>query len=140
MPLLQSTISQMPGSILGEGEGTGIDISQNMPVQPGKHSQVMVSFSSSTHSPLVQLIKSHKEISGVGEGDKKGVEVKKGVEKGRLELGSWATDEEKGIIRLSELSTIKINDDTTVSPTLIVDETSLMGVREGIGIGENDGI
>lgn len=130
MPLLQSTISQMPGSTLGVGEDTGIGISQNMPVQPGKHTQVTVSFSSSIHSPLVQLTNSHKEMSGVGEGDTKGSDIEKEV---RLELGSWAMDVKKGMIRLSELSTTKIKDDS-------MEETPLMTVREGVGIGENDGI
>ena len=113
VPLLQSIMSQIPGTILGDGDGTRMGISQNMPVHPGKHSQVKVSFSSSRHSPLVQLMKSHSEISGVGEGA--AVEVKREAERERLELDNWGTGVEKGTIKLSELSTTKIKDDETVS-------------------------
>ena len=139
VPLLQSIISQIPGVALGDGEGARIGISQNIPVHPRKHTQVTVSLSNSIHSPLVQLMVSHKEISGVGEGDTKGVEVKREVEKATLELGSWTTDVEKGTIRLSELSTIKIKDEM-VSLMLNIDEMSLIVVGEGVGTGENDGI
>ena len=46
-----------------------IGTSQNMPVNPGEHSQITKSPSSSMHSPLVQLMKSHSVtlIVGVGE-------------------------------------------------------------------------
>lgn len=113
VPLLQSIMLQIPGTMLGDGVGARIGISQNMPVHPGKHSQVKVSFSSSMHSPLVQLMKSHSEISGVGEGA--AAEVKREVEKARLELENSDTGVEKGTIKLSELSTTKIKDDETVS-------------------------
>ena len=139
VPLLQSIISQISGVVLGDGEGARMGISQNIPVHPGKHTQITVSLSNSVHSPLVQLMKSHKEISGVGEGDTKGVEVKREVEKARLELRSWTTDVEKGTIRLSELSIIKIKDEM-VSLMLNRDEMSLIVLPEGVGISENDGI
>ena len=75
VPLLQSMKSQMLIGGLGLGEKVGIGddeasgISQNMPVNPGKHSQVTKSLSSSMHSPLVQLMKSHSETLTDGVGD-----------------------------------------------------------------------
>ena len=106
LPLLQSITSQIVGTILGVGDGTGI---------------IGIS-----------------EMSGVGEGDMKGLEEKKEEERARLELGSCTMDVENGIIRLSELSMTKIKDDVMVSPTLNMDETSLVTVCEGVGIGEKN--
>jgi hypothetical protein len=57
-------------------------------------------------------MKSHKDISGVGEG---GIEVKREVKRVMLELENWATEVEKGTIKLSELSTTKIKEDEIVS-------------------------
>ena len=45
-----------------------IGMSQNMPVQPGKHSHMTKSSPKSMHSPLVQLMNSHREILGLGVG------------------------------------------------------------------------
>ena len=75
VPLLQSIESQISAGGLGLGEMVRIGddevngISQNMPVNPEKHSQVTKSLSSSMHSPLVQLMKSHSEILAIGVGE-----------------------------------------------------------------------
>ena len=68
-----------------------IGISQNIPVHPGKHSQVTKLSPRSIHSPLVQFMKSHIEklTTGVGETrmefrDKDGA-LGKGVEKAVVE-------------------------------------------------------
>ena len=95
VPLLQSIISQisMGGLGLGETVRTKDDVtvstigtSQNMPVNPGKHSQVSKSPSSSIHTPLVQLMKSHGLMLGVGVGETR-IELEGGaVNVGKLEL------------------------------------------------------
>ena len=130
VPLLQSTMKQMGGAMLGVGDGRkGIGISQNTPVHSGKHTQTTVSFS--THSPLVQLMKSHRVgVSGVGEGDVEGIGE---VDKARNELEVWTTEVEKpAALKFSELSeTLKRNDD-------VIDETAAVGVRVRIGDGISD--
>ena len=93
VPLLQSTESQISkgglglGEMVGMGDNEGSGISQNMPVNPEKHSQVTKSLSSSMHSPLVQLIKSHSDMLAVGVGETR-IEVEGADVMGKLEL-SW---------------------------------------------------
>ena len=93
VPLLQSIKSQisigglglgvMVGAGLADDEGRGI--SQNMPVNPGKHSQVIKSPSSSMHIPLVQLMKSHSVMLVVGVGETR-IELEGGAIVGKLGL------------------------------------------------------
>lgn len=95
VPLLQSINSQISMGGLGLGETvrmkddvivSTIGTSQNKPVNPGKHSQVTKSPSSSIHTPLVQLMKSHSVILAVGVGETM-IELKGGaVNVGKLEL------------------------------------------------------
>jgi hypothetical protein len=46
-----------------------ISMSQNIPVNPAKQSHMIVSFSRSMHTPLVQLTKSQSETGGEGVGE-----------------------------------------------------------------------
>ena len=95
VPLLQSITSQISIRGLGLRETVRtkddvivsiIGISQNMPVKPGKHSQVTKSPSSSIHTPSVQLIKSHGVMLAVGVGETM-IELEGGtVNVGKLEL------------------------------------------------------
>lgn len=93
VPLLQSIESQISkgglgvGKIVGTGDDEGSGISQNMPVNPEKHSQITKSLSSSMHSPLVQLIKSHSDTLVVGVGEMR-IELEGADVMGKLEL-SW---------------------------------------------------
>ena len=108
VPLLQSIKSHGDG--VGLGVGLIVNISndeesssesQNTPVHPGKHSHITVSLPSSVQLPLVQLIKSHKEISTVGDG------VAEGDNVGML----GGMEVEKGASKLSELETKKNMDE-----------------------------
>jgi hypothetical protein len=67
-----------------------ISMSQNIPVNPAKQSHMIVSFSRSMHTPLVQLTKSQSETGGEGVGEIKtelaGMVVVATVENGRSKL------------------------------------------------------
>ena len=85
-----------------EGRGT----SQNIPVNPGSHSHMTEPSSSSTHSPFVQLTKSHREMFiGVGDGVRE-TRRDDGEEDGTD--GDVMAEEEKGISKLCELGTMKL--------------------------------
>ena len=117
VPLLQSMMSQISTGGIGLGEivGTGDDkasgISQNMPVNPRKHSQVTKSLSSSMHSPFVQLMKSHRETLAVGVGETR-TELEGTVETCKLELSVTVAvlneGKDEGRRTNSELETEKV--------------------------------
>ena len=117
VPLLQLIKSQILIGGLGLGEivrtkddVVSIGTSQNIPVNPGKHSQVTKSLSSSMHSPLVQLMKLHSETLAVGVGDIR-TELEGAAVVGKPELIVTVDWKEEGKSTNSELEIEKMNDD-----------------------------
>jgi hypothetical protein len=113
------------GEMVGIGDDEGSGISQNIPVNPGKHSQVTKSLSSSMHSPLVHLIKSHSETLAIGVGETRieleGADVMKKLELSgtvleRINAEDGGGREEEGRRTNSEL------------------ETEAGELREGVGV------
>ena len=103
------------GTGLMKSEDDRIGTSQNMPVQPRKHSQMNISSPRSMHSPLVQLTKSHDEILAVGDGV------------GRMDV-------ENGPSKASVLETKNIIEDVGIG---IEVRSRLMNVEVSSGISQN---
>ena len=86
--------------------------SQNMPVNPGEHSQITKSSSNSMQTPLVQLMKSHSVTLIVGVGEIRR-ELEGAAVTGKLELISTEGWKEGKSIK-SELEIEKMNDEEEV--------------------------
>ena len=89
-----------------EVDSITIGTSQNIPVNPAKHSHMIVSFPRSKHSPLVQLTKSHNEMGGDGVGEIDTELI------GMVDV----VNVEKGRSKLSELETKKKMDEVVMTP------------------------
>ena len=87
--------------------------SQNMPVNPGEHSQITKSSSNSMQTPLVQLMKSHSVTLIVGVGEIRR-ELEGAAVTGKLELISTEGWKEEGKSIKSELEVEKMNDEEEI--------------------------
>ena len=119
-------------------EVVGNGISQNSPVHPTKHSHIAMLSPTSTHSPFVQLTKSHAEMLAVGDGV-----GSTGVGNGTSTLSELETKIKIGISQNSPVhpakhSQVKFTPESiaTQLPLLqsIISHTSVGGLGDGVRV------